>query len=145
MGQGLGGTPFPQCFSHRRLYGPPSGAGGHHSEGLREHQAPQVLWGQSKPSALKASEKALLQAEGPGRILRAVSFAADLCKTKEQEHQGLAFHLDNANPADDNAAQALIGIAAVSLPAIHMLQSMMSCSKRPAGMRLKVRTPVRHA
>ena len=70
--------------------------------------------GQTKPSALKAPDKGPPQAEGPGRMLRAVSFAADLCKTKEREHQGLLFHLDNANPADDDARQALVDIAAVS-------------------------------
>lgn len=68
----------------------------------------------NKASALKSADKSL-QASRPARQMsRAVSFAEDLVKSKESEHQGLVFHMDNGIAAQDDALDAIAAIAQVS-------------------------------
>lgn len=65
----------------------------------------------SRSPAAKASEKP------PHRLARhlsrSVSFAEHLVVSREREHQGLIFHVDNGNAAHDDALQALAAIAQV--------------------------------
>lgn len=65
----------------------------------------------SKASALKAAQSPKSPTGKAARQMsRAVSFAEDLVRSKEREHQGLVFHVDNGSVA----SQALIAIAQVS-------------------------------
>lgn len=76
----------------------------------------------SKASALKAAQSPKSPQTGKAaRLSRAVSFAEDLVRSKEREHQGLVFHVDNASVAQDDALQALAAIAQVSnlLSSVH--------------------------
>ena len=68
----------------------------------------------NKASARKAADKSLQASRPAGQISRAVSFAADLVKSKEREHQGLIFHMDNGSAAQDDALDAIAAIAQVS-------------------------------
>ena len=73
----------------------------------------------SKASTLKATDKSPQTGRAAKRISRAVSFAENLVKSKEREHQGLVFHVDNGSVAQDDALQALTAIAEVSsLPSV---------------------------